>query len=428
MARLVTQRCPNCGASLQVAPGVSQVVCPYCQVTSELRASLPPPPAPPGAGAPARSSGWAVAAAVVVAVIGIAASLIARLLPSEVKQRAARLRDDALGRSAAPRTSFADFPFLYDVNADGTADVLGMIRLLQAGSPYHLAALDGRDGRELWRSDVLTAEAAESMSLRSLIADSFVVVDELGTVQAYSAKTGRLQWTRALGARAQRLCQGEGFVRIMAASGRAQDLTLATGQPLAAPPTVPCRSLGASGLAADGYQWVSCGDYRNRRSGSAPGASLFRDCRALVPDEGERALLLGDRASGDGVALVAAVQGDALLWQTVVPAVEPLSTRVHLAPPMAAMDGRRVVVPYPLLRNKGVRLAAFDARTGARLWDVAVHDGSPLQFGMVLTERDVYYSTADTVYVFSVERGELRLKLGLESGAPRVGAAPGRLP
>ncbi len=96
--------------------------------------------------------------------------------------------------------------------------------------------------------------------------------------------------------------------------------------------------------------------------------------------------------------------------------------------PQQAMDGRRVVVPYPLLRNKGVRLAAFDARTGARLWDVAVHDGSPLQFGMVLTERDVYYSTADTVYVFSVERGELRLKLGLESGAPRVGAAPGRLP
>jgi len=124
--------------------------------------------------------------------------------------------------------------------------------------------------------------------------------------------------------------------------------------------------------------------------------------------------MLGAPSSGSRVPMVTAVEGKKVLWKSAVPAVDPLTTSVNVTTQVAAYANGRLVVPYELKGNKGVRMAAFDARSGTRLWDVPVHDGTPVSHGIALTDHDVYYATWTAVFVLKADTGELRWRQGID--------------
>lgn len=315
------------------------------------------------------------------------------------------------GRSNAVNAAdvqFADQPFLFDVNGDGIADVLGRSR---TPSGAWIAAYDGRDGKELWRTEPLTADANDAGAVRGVAGDKFVSVDGLGKAQAFHAKTGQPAWSGLVGEVASDMCEGNGFVRIRARDGVELDFSLATGQKLKGEGA--CRGVATSNAPmSGGYRLVDWSAFPKLGLPKLNEIEGFANHRALVSDDNELAFMLGSTKTGSPVAMVAAVKGKNVVWKSVVPAVDPLTTDVNVTTQVAAYAKGRLVVPYNLKGTKGTRLAAFDAQSGTRLWDVPIHDGSQVSNGIAMDDHNVYFATWTAVYVFKADTGELRWKFG----------------
>lgn len=405
MAKLVSAKCPICGAPVDVAHGVLEVSCPYCHHTSAVERGTATREAKQGPViyvAPQRSSALTlfVIAGSLLLVGGTVASVVSKV-------------SGALGAAgtAGRDLIFSDPPLLFDVNADGVIDVIGKTEI--AGGATWIAAYDGRDGKELWRTSNLSEDA--SRGVRGLAGDTVLSVDTLGKVQAYRANNGQPAWASLLGEEARAMCQGDGFVRIRTSDDKDHDLSLVTGQKLSDKSNSPCRT--APGTQMDsgiGYRLVGWGKFRDLglpHLSDIPGMSAHR---ALVPDEGKRAFMLGTKTPGSQVAMVAAVEGKKLLWSTLVPGIDPMTTDVNVTTQIVAISGERLVVPYRLKASVGVRMAAFDTKTGNRLWDVPVHNHSNTMSGIAMTDKDVYFASWTALYVMRADTGEIRFRVGKE--------------
>lgn len=408
MAKLVSAKCPHCGAPVQIPPDLDHVICGYCQHGSSIQRgrSVASPPQGPVIHVPTTS--WNP---VVFAIVGgtlLFGSAISALMAQLAKPG---LISGGIATAGEPSLYFSDIPFLFDVNGDGVIDVIGKSEI-PAGATW-IAAYDGRNGKELWRTSEISKEAAGG--LRGLASDVLVSVDELGKVQAYRAHNGQPAWASQLGEQARDICRGEGFVRIRTADNQQHSLSLATGQKLLNQADTPCRTIPITRSDTGiGYRVVSWTEFRKLGlpdTSSIPGMSAHR---ALVPDEGKRAFMLGSKSPGSSVAMIAAVEGKKVLWSSLVPGIDPLTTDVNVTTQIAAVSGSRVVVPYRLKTSNGVRMAAFDTNTGTRLWDVAVHDKSDTMNGIAATEQDVYFASWTALYVLRADTGELRFRVGKE--------------
>lgn len=416
MAKLEPSKCPHCGAPITVPPQIEQVACPYCGHTSSVQRGRPRHDgmqqgpvihveiSQPAAKIP-KWIGLVVVVPFVVGMASIAFGLLSKVSGNSVRK--------TVGLAALGSVSFGDYPFLFDVNADGTLDIIG--KSGSGGEAAWIAAYDGRDGKELWRGADLTKDASDASAMRALAGDTLVSVDGLGKVQAYKAKTGQPAWAALLGETAKRICAGEDFVRITTSDKETHDFALSTGQKSTTTAERPCRSIGHSRSAdGPGYRMIGWSDFKKYGLPSLHDIDGMSAHRALVPDDGKRAFLLGSRAKGTQVAMVAAVEGKKALWKMVVPGIDPLTTKVNVTTQIATVFKDRIVIPYDLKDSKGVRMAAFDTKTGTRLWDVAVHDNSQVQTGLVMTDTDVYYATWTGVYVLAADTGTLRFRIGRE--------------
>ncbi|HEX4513090.1 MAG TPA: PQQ-binding-like beta-propeller repeat protein, partial [Polyangiaceae bacterium] len=218
-------------------------------------------------------------------------------------------------------------------------------------------------------------------------------------------------WSGQLSDKAEHFCKDAGSVIIEASDGAFTRFELATGRKSAA-------DAPKKGACAPVYetQNTTTPRYRTMRSpmlGRAldiPG--MYADLQ-LVPASPGMTFMLGSRDKGTRVAMVAAVENGKVLWSSVVPGVDPLTTTVRMKM-MAASDGDRVVVPYALTDGKGVRMACFDARTGARRWDVQVHqhDVLDVERGVTIEAGRVYYSSWSALYALSVADGKPLYRVG----------------
>lgn len=431
MAKLVSPKCPQCGAPVSVPPEATQIVCGYCQHRATVQR---------GGSAPKRTHHGQIDVSVIHIphqrklgclgigllflmiggpLIGIIAGVVAPIYATnQMTKKTMTGLTDLTSLAGLPGSggglSFSDHPFLFDVNGDGVADVIGKSQAL-GGSQSWLVALDGRSGKELWRSNALPEDATDSSAIRGLAGSVFISVDSLGKVQAYQAKTGQPAWAALLGEKARQMCHGDSFVRITTDDRQSHELSLTNGQKLSDKSKAPCASMPVSRSDGGiGYRMASWSEYGALGLPSLHAIEGMRADRAIVPDGGKRAFLLGSRSPGSQVSMLAAVEGKKVLWKTLVPAVDPLTTDVNVTTQIGAWAGQRVVVPYQLKGSKGMRMAAFDTKTGTREWDVPIHDKSQVETGIAMTERDIYYASWTTLYVLAADTGELRFKVGRE--------------
>ncbi|MEB2313682.1 MAG: PQQ-binding-like beta-propeller repeat protein [Sorangiineae bacterium] len=429
MSDLQAFTCPTCGAPLTVPPEATQVTCPYCQGTHATpRRVAPPPPqqvvvqfgqSPMGAQdfqqltvAATGRLRW-LPLMFILPVLGTLAAVGASVFHAARSTGGGFSVPSLSGMVEA--TSFNDRPFLFDVNGDGVMDVIGKTSPRGKPDSGWIAAYDGTAGKELWRSSAITKEAADSMAVRLLAGDVFITVDALGKLQAYQAKNGQPAWAGLVTDQARSACAGDGFVRITTSDESAHDFSLASGQKLTDRAKAPCRPVHTShDDGGPGYRILGWSEYERLGLPELHAIKGMSAHRALVLDGGKRAFMLGSRSPGTGVSMVAAVDGKKILWQTVVPGVDPLTTDVNVLTQIATFAGNKLFVPYNLKGNKGVRMVALDASTGSRLWDIEIHATTQVQTGVAATANEVYFASWTALYSFRADTGAKRFMIGHE--------------
>ena len=420
MAKLDTSTCPKCGAPLDVHRGTTEVTCGYCGNVALVDQERPrPPDAAPmmTAGPPRRSTALAIFPAVFGAAVAVAAAM-------SIRHRATSwtASNGSAGgglSSSSERLSFDDSPMLADVDGDGTPDVVAHCQTYDSnGNETHfLAAYDGATGKQLWRSAPGAKDAFAGK--RALVGSYVINVDELGKVQAFHLSNGTPAWSALLGEKAERFCADGSSVIIEARDDTYTRFDLATGKkgtiattrdkrPSCAPvyasgsgETPAFRLIGWPDFAANGLPELD----------TTPGMSAHRALVPVVRGSGP-SFLLGSKDKGTSVAMVAAVEGGKVTWKDVVPGVDALTTDVNVTTILAAAGGGRVVIPYGLRNEKGVRMACFDARSGTRVWDVQVHGASNVESGLTIEAGRVYYASWTALHVLSLADGKRVFMIG----------------
>lgn len=416
MARIVDTRCPRCGAPLPIQPGMDSVSCQYCGARSLIDRGRKPTTAPIPQGmhvvrvAPPTSN---VAAFTVLGVVfsmvvaGAVAGFVAMRAPATSSAGARPL----LG--VGPKTHFKDRPMLADVNGDGAPDVIGKSSV-PAGEEW-IAAYDGRDGKQVWKTAALTKEATGHEARRAVVLDRVISIDGLGKAQAYDLRTGAPAWSVSLGEKPKRVCQGNGVIVVETVDDAKHGLEPASGKRRELAKDAACKPVPSSiADEAPGYRLVSWSDFDELGLPALHDVEGMSAHRALVPSGPGPRFMLGRRSKGSQVRMVAAVDKKKVLWKDVVPGVDPLTTRA-MGTEEAAYEGGLLVVPYDMNdHSQGTRLACFDGAAGKRLWDVQVHKRSQVSSGISVSANDVFFATWTAVYVISLKTGQLRYMIGTE--------------
>lgn len=416
MARIVDTRCPRCGAPLPIQAGMDAVTCQYCGARSLVDRGRKPTTAPIPQGMhvvrvapPSSNAAGVIVLSVVVAMVVVGAAAGAFVMNASGPSRGGST--PLLG--VVPKTYFSDRPMLADVNGDGAPDVIGKSNV--PGGEEWIAAYDGRDGKPIWKTAALTKDAANHEARRAIVFDRMISIDALGKVQAYDLRTGTPSWSALLGEKARRLCQGDGVIVVETVDDAKHGLEPATGKRRELAKDAACKTVPSSiQEEAPGYRFARWHEFDELGLPGSHEVEGMSVSGAIIPSGPGPRFLLGGRSKGSQVGMVAAVDKKKVLWKTVVPGVDPLTTRAT-GVEAGAYEGGFLVVPYDMKDHKdGTRLACFEAATGKRLWDVQVHKKSQVSSGISISANDVFFASWTALYVFSLKTGQLRYMIGTE--------------
>jgi serine/threonine-protein kinase len=405
---------PSMGYTPSPMPGYAPTPPPYSQTTYPVRAQKK------GGGAIA----WiivavlAVLALVLLVPIGIVAYVllvndpstvesggdgIPRLDPQEGSESSDRLFN--LGIQPFIQWDGVYTPDLADVNSDGNPDVIGWIREIRVPAddmPVYVAAYDGTDGSELWRTTQVSGMSNYMNARRALAGNVVVTVDEGAMVRAFRTADGELAWSFSLPERAERICDaGPGFVEIVTADERFHRVALADGT-LSAGNGGCDRRLDAqipTGFSSDGpYIWMP-----HNTVGTANVAGM--DVSSAVMDPGGRIVAFGTRDRGTRVPMVGVVGS----WQSDLPSAEPL--RATQEPPDgAAIANGNVYVTF--VHDSVTKITAFDVQTGRRLFEEEL-EGASAEAKIVIPTRDrIYVSHWTWLDAIDARTGERIFRIG----------------
>ncbi len=429
MARLSIPKCPSCGAPLELAPGVETVQCQYCDTRSVVQRFAQQHPGLSVVQPPQRMS-IALLLTLVLGTVGLSvAGLVLSLVVGRqsVAARNGATQEDvppigvSLGGGDSSKLRVRSSPMLGDVDADGRPDI---VTLCDETTPESfVCALRGQDGKLLWRSAKLTPEQADSSARVSVVGQQVIVVDSLGKLQAYSLRTGEPSWAGLLGEKARRVCARGGVLGILAADEQFHRFDLGTGKRVGSPESLPrARSHGALPGCDPVYtlrasespteRIVGWSEFAQEGLAGLQHLPELNAHRALIAQGSKVRFMLGDKAKGSSVAMVAGVENGKSRWLEVVPGIDPLATKVNVTTQLASYAVGKLVVPYALRDNKGMRLACLEAQTGHRLWDVEIHSASQVDCGIVATSEFVYYASWTALYAFQLSDGKRVFTVG----------------
>lgn len=431
MVKIIEVKCPKCGAPLPVPPGAESVICQYCGAPSlvdrgRTQTRFPtatlPGMAPMNVVHVAHPTALGPILASLIGFIALIGGLAAVILTTRGNPTGTVGGTGKPGVSlpgitlpgTQPRYYFDDRPMLADVNGDGVVDVVGKSSV--PGAEQWIAAYDGRTLAPLWKTPLLAKDATDPYARRAIMFGRVLSADSLGKLQAYDLRSGTPAWSALLGEKAKRMCQGDGVIVVETVDEARHGYDPATGKAREIAKNAPCAMVQSSvDEEAPGYQIVGWWKLAENGLPGLHDTEGMSAHRALIPTGPGPRFLLGGRAKGSSVAMVAAVDKKKVLWKDVVPGVDPLTTDVNVTTQDAAYVNGLIVIPYSMKdHDGGVRMACFDGMSGRRLWDVEVHRKTQVSAGLSISNDDVFYASWTALYVISLKTGKLRGVVGTE--------------
>jgi len=373
--KAVVVRCPECNATLEAGAEAREVRCSYCgtlaTVQRRTRFLQRPAPLPPAGGdAPSLPRAIQPVAVAVPAIIAGVVLLVVLGVLGVIFSVARTVGGPKPGGSM----------LLADANGDGTEDVVAEVRV-RSSEVNHVAAFDGRTGKELWRSDELWRGTRTGLLC---VSGDVVLSSASGPVlRGLGLADGKPRFEVKLEEKVSHLCEGPDAqtVNVITADKRGQPLTLTDGRlgPAGGSPAL-CRPLRCDQRSAGMYneEWANRDRRSLRRSLRLPGMVVER-----VIVQGGVTLALGGKSPGTRVPMLASIReseaaaprpgdfagsGPQVLWQATAPAENPLSASSGLDPYEVALDDTLVALSYQ--GGGGHRLTAFTLADGKRRFDV----------------------------------------------------------
>jgi hypothetical protein len=465
--RAITIKCPECGATINAAPGSPTTTCNYCGTTAQIQRRSPVlerpvqmSSAPVHVNMPVavqrHSSRWLAITILVITLV--AGGIPALCVFKAVKKQRAKLN--------APHWSGTSGVLLADINGDGVKDMIGRLRIYKPSAMF-FAAFDGRTGKRLWKSQRL-GTYSDMLSTPSGLSGKALVVSLGGaSLAGISVADGTMLWQIRLNEKTKKLCRGtdDNSIFVKTADKRFHRVALKDGALTAADSVARCELLptdksrdGASGDTIT-YKWSN--DYRDKiprdkipgieadtaihhvptkvtialghkkpgsripmiasyrwpapkpepaeSSGEDPIAELRTQMRnARDPKERRRlmkAYMTARRAKRKRERERRERKPEAL-WTAQVPAIDPMTVREgDIDPKQADVNETAVVIAYQTKKSHDFRLTAFSVKDGKRLWDLALPGDRPLS-AVAVSPTHAMVSRWSTLRVYDLKTGK----------------------
>ncbi|HOX44144.1 MAG TPA: PQQ-binding-like beta-propeller repeat protein [Myxococcota bacterium] len=443
MAKWKTIKCPNCAAPLEVEEGARRARCSYCGSTSEVGATgmfqvVVTPPVEVRvdlqaelARIPEEVRAQAARGGRVIRLIALSAFLVAGGAVLLALRLTGALGGGGAGLFEHMQWDGGRQAILHDVTGDGRPEAFGMIRLLGGDeTPLHLAAFDLAAGSRLWDVQVQPTTDDSHRCHVVLFGGRLWVADATGTLRGLEPETGQEVVRLPVGEQVEALCgNSRGGVEVWLVDKRALRLDPAAGtvEPLGnwsygtacggvwsdEEGSTPTTRLDGWPRARPEAFWPEIAEVPGNVGPVFDGVEVERLLRDL---QGKVDFALGRRKQGTRVPAVLAVERATtrVLWKADLPLGNPLAAKDDEIR-VAGLGGGKVIVPYQV---KGAgdtwHLAAFDAASGQRVWDVVLSDSASLSGpgGIASDGTRVYVSQWTWLRVLSLADGAQETVLG----------------
>jgi PQQ-like domain len=284
-----------------------------------------------------------------------------------------------------------------DANGDGVPDVIGRTRYVLGGDRITLVAFEASTGRTIWESGTLGTYTQTYQGTLGLSQDVLVLCRATGETSGWGLRDGKVRWTGSLPEKTKSLCKGDrpGEVVAQLADGTSATIRLADGHATAPTPGArPCVRLPGDAKDADpGFE------FQDSMSSSVPGMTVT----AALVRPGSPRILLGSRAVGTNVPMIAAVFPDASRnWKSELPSTDRLEAQASF-PVAGGLTSTRACTTYTLSGASRTMAVCFDL-AGHRLWESPVAPHDPVS-AVQSDDRRVYVSQWNQLNVFDAVTG-----------------------
>ena len=273
-------------------------------------------------------------------------------------------------KAGGGRFSVGGRPMPLDANGDGVDDIVLEVTSLGETTKLHFGAFDPATGKELWRTEALGASGEQN---KAATVRGRLIVTLRNTVQGFDGRTGKRAFSTALPELPEALCQHPSGVAVLTKDKKLYPVDLGSGA-LGAPvpgaryahePGTRCVDLDPAD-ASNGSTLIDADEapYRDKVKG-------MQVADVLGVGESKRAFVLGTRQPGTRVPMLAAFDGDRLLWSQELPGSEPLLAKEG-EPTAVAVGSGRVLAAYERSDREELRVVCIELQSGKRSWEVAL--------------------------------------------------------
>lgn len=386
-------RCPECGATLKASGDV--VKCEYCSTESRVqrrtevlqrKVELPPPQAHYPTPIAVQKRKWTVKTVLPIAVPVIGPAIILSAIFIWQDHQTQWLGKDTI---------------VMDVDGDGTSDAIGVVRWTLRDK-MKIRAVSGKDGHVIWETASRGNYLDVYQDWMAWQGSTLMVVGK--TIDGYAMTTGAKLWSVKPPEAVSRLCASGSTELLITKDTLKYSIDLATGE-LAQVMEGTCPSSGESQATYDHRM-----KFRSPRSGDNVFSGMTTD---ELMDQYTPPILCGVKKPGTAIPMLAAVDpSDQLLWQDQVTTHEAMDAKDAL------FDANETVVAAVWKWRSSPHdpgLAAWDRKTGKRLWESHTNHGGNFSASLqriVVASNVIFVATNQDLQAFDPQTGARRFTEG----------------
>lgn len=422
---VISLDCPNCGAKLSPDDSKRSASCQYCGASFQIARTIAQPPAtsPPMYARPtatpaAKPAGarMALVTALMMTALSVGAAAYFSTRAQSGSMQAVKAVQAALGGQGSD--------FMWDsvggppvvVVLDGSEQILGRIRLRGGQDQLYIAMFAADSGAERYRVGPFGSYSDAYRSTHfAVLGERLLVTDYRGKLRLFALATGVPLEDIALTDRADKFC-------LVEKTGEEPRLYLAQvdEREFLVDPIAPALKAEKLPPACDADR------FHHDRDGDPVAASEARLKLAPKVDgikvsgvhrDGSLAVARGVKAPGTAYPMAFGFDPESreVRWNSPVPAVDLASVRER-DNAQDTLAGGRYFATYGE-GSEHWHLAAFDAQTGARLWDNKLRSIFAVDWlhGLSATDKHVFLVRMHTVEIYDAQTGALKTTLSADN-------------